>query len=96
MLRGKPPVSPAGDQRVTAAREFLDAIIEYKAASRPVSVLQREDAELRRMLAAVPLPADDLQGVHRPILPGRCKGLWANARSHQNGPTPVRTPHLHK
>ncbi len=50
MLRGKAPASPAGDQRVVRAREFLDAIVEYKVASRPLSVLQREDAELRRML----------------------------------------------
>ena len=50
MLRGRQPEPPADDQRVEQAREFLDAIIEYKVASRPISVLQREDAELRRML----------------------------------------------
>lgn len=50
MLRGKPPASPAADQRVIAAREFLDAITDYKVTSRPLSVLQREDAELRRMV----------------------------------------------
>jgi hypothetical protein len=38
------------DPRVTAAREFLDAIRPYPVADRPVSVLRREDAELRRML----------------------------------------------
>jgi hypothetical protein len=48
MLRGKQP--PAEDQRVTMAREFLDCIVEFKVASRPLSVLQREDAELRRMV----------------------------------------------
>jgi hypothetical protein len=48
MLRGKQP--PAEDQRVVMAREFLDAIAEYKVASRPLSVLQREDAELRRLV----------------------------------------------
>jgi hypothetical protein len=41
------------DQRVIAAREFLDAIRPYKVADRPISVLQREDAELRRMLGQV-------------------------------------------
>jgi hypothetical protein len=38
------------DQRVTAARELLDAVMPYPVAGRPVSVLRREDAELRRML----------------------------------------------
>ena len=38
------------DPRVTAAREFLDAIRPYKVSDRPHSVLMREDAELRRML----------------------------------------------
>jgi hypothetical protein len=43
----------SADQRVVQAREFLDAIMPYPVASRPVSVLQREDAELRRMIRAL-------------------------------------------
>lgn len=50
MLRGKPPASPAEDVRVVQAREFLDLICEYAVATRPHSVLMREDAELRRMV----------------------------------------------
>jgi len=42
-----------GDMRVTAAREYLDAIRPYKVSTRPLSVLQREAAELRRMLGQV-------------------------------------------
>lgn len=41
------------DPRVALSREFLDAIRLYPVASRPISVLQREDAELRRMLGKV-------------------------------------------
>jgi hypothetical protein len=38
------------DTRVTYAREFLEAIRPHKVSQRPLSVLVREDAELRRML----------------------------------------------
>ena len=41
------------DPRMTAAREYLDAIRPYKVSDRPHSVLMREDAELRRMLSKV-------------------------------------------
>ncbi len=41
------------DPRMTAAREYLDAIRPYKVSDRPHSVLMREDAELRRMLGKV-------------------------------------------
>ena len=49
------------DKRVIHAREFLDAIRPYKVADRPISVLQREDAELRRMLAGVLAVIDEHQ-----------------------------------
>jgi hypothetical protein len=42
-----------GDMRVTAAREYLDAIRPHKVTTRPPSVLVRECAELRRMLGQV-------------------------------------------
>jgi hypothetical protein len=41
------------DQRLTHAREYLDAIRPYKVTDRPHSVLVREDAELRRQLGQV-------------------------------------------
>jgi len=45
--------NPTDDQRVITAREYLECIAPYKVTSRPLSVLRREDAELRRMLGAV-------------------------------------------
>ena len=47
------PHGPLGDQRVINAREYLECIAPYKVSTRPLPVLQREAAELRRMLAAV-------------------------------------------
>jgi hypothetical protein len=41
------------DQRVAWAREYLDAITPYPVSARPRSVLEREDAELRRVLGQV-------------------------------------------
>jgi len=41
------------DMRVTAAREYLDAIRPHKVTTRPPSVLLRECAELRRQLGQV-------------------------------------------
>lgn len=52
---------PVADKRVIYAREFLDAIRPYKVADRPHSVLTREDAELRRMLAGVLAVIDERQ-----------------------------------
>ena len=43
----------AADQRVTAAREFLEGARKRKVAELPPSVLMREDAELRRQLGQV-------------------------------------------
>ena len=52
--------NPNGDQRVITAREYLECIAPYKVTDRPLSVLQREDAELRRMLAAVLAAIDEV------------------------------------
>jgi hypothetical protein len=41
------------DQRVTAARDYLDSIRPHKPSARPHSVLVREAAELRRQLGQV-------------------------------------------
>ena len=49
----EPPATVPDDQRVTAAREYLDAIRPYKVSQRPHSVLVREAAELRRQLGQV-------------------------------------------
>jgi hypothetical protein len=55
----------SADYRVTAAREFLDAITPYPVASRPHSVLQREDAELRRILGQLLTYVDDTEDEER-------------------------------
>jgi hypothetical protein len=42
-----------GDQRITAAREFLAAARKHKVTELPPSLLVRENAELRRQLGQV-------------------------------------------
>jgi len=51
----------SADYRVVQAREFLDTIRPYKVANRPLSVLRREDAELRRILGQLLTLVDDYE-----------------------------------
>jgi hypothetical protein len=55
----------SADQRIVQARELLDAITPYPVATRPHSVLMREDADLRWVLAQLLTLVDDYQAEER-------------------------------